>query len=218
MKRTLINIMGISGVISLMSYAAAVIFSPMAYPGYNWISQAVSDLSADNAPSKMLWQQLSCLYDICGLVSVMMVCVYVQGRLNKALRTGIYLFAAMNWISAAGYAMFPLSDSGSGESFRDIMHIYVVTLPVVVLSVTSLIFIMAGGFRDKKYRSLGAWAGASLLLMLAGAAGTAIVPREFFGIPERFSVFAAAGFNAVLGIYLFNGFYEDTGDKYDIKA
>ena len=63
MKRTLINIMGISGVISLMSYAAAVIFSPMAYPGYNWISQAVSDLSADNAPSKMLWQQLSCLYD-----------------------------------------------------------------------------------------------------------------------------------------------------------
>lgn len=28
----------------------------------------------------------------------------------------------------------------------------------------------------------------------------------FFGIPERFSVFAVTGFNAVLGIYLFNGF------------
>lgn len=30
--------------------------------------------------------------------------------------------------------------------------------------------------------------------------------KEFFGIPERFSLFAATGFNAVLGIYLFQGF------------
>ncbi|MEE1019368.1 MAG: hypothetical protein UH824_07800 [Acutalibacteraceae bacterium] len=29
------------------------------------------------------------------------------------------------------------------------------------------------------------------------------MPKEFFGIPERFSVFAATGFNAVLGVYLF---------------
>lgn len=118
MKRELINKLGLLGVISLVSYTAAVIFSPMAYPGYNWMSQAVSDLSADNAPSRMLWQQLSALYDICGLVSVMMVCIFVQDRLNKTLRTGIYLFAAMNWISAAGYAMFPLSDSGNGGAFK----------------------------------------------------------------------------------------------------
>jgi len=45
-----------------------------------------------------------------------------------------------------------------------------------------------------------------LFLMFAGAVGTNIVPREFFGIPERFSVFAATGFNAVLGIYLYCGF------------
>ena len=36
--------------------------------------------------------------------------------------------------------------------------------------------------------------------MLAGAAGTAVLPRAYFGIPERFSVFACAGFTAVLGI------------------
>ena len=39
-----------------------IIFSPLGYPGYNWMSQAVSDLSAQNAPSKMLWNQLSSLY------------------------------------------------------------------------------------------------------------------------------------------------------------
>ena len=45
-----------------------------------------------------------------------------------------------------------------------------------------------------------------IIAMFAGAIGTNIVPKEFFGIPERFSVFAATCFNAVLGVYLFLAF------------
>lgn len=206
MKRTLINRLGLLGVVALLSYTAAVIFAPLAYPGYNWMAQAVSDLSASSAPSKILWQQLSSLYNVCGIVSVTMVCVFIQDKLTKTLRTGIYLFAIMNWISNVGYAMFPLSDSGNAGAFQDMMHIYVVTVLVVLLSIVSLIVIMIGGYRDRKYRSLAVWATIALLLMFAGAIGTNIVPREYFGIPERFSVFAATGFNAVLGIYLYWGF------------
>jgi hypothetical membrane protein len=43
MKRQLINWLGLLGSISLLSYTAAVVFSPLAYPGYDWMSQAVSD-------------------------------------------------------------------------------------------------------------------------------------------------------------------------------
>lgn len=204
----MIQKLGLLGVVSLLSYTAAVVFSPLAYPGYDWMSQAVSDLSAGNAPSKLLWDQLASLYGVCGMISIMMVCVFIQGKLNKTLRAGIYLFAAMNWISSVGYAMFPLSDSGNAGTFQDVMHVYVVTLLVVVLSIVSLIVIMIGGYRDNTYRSLAIWATAALLLMVAGAVGTNVVPKEYFGIPERFSVFAAAGFNAVLGIYLFRGFLE----------
>lgn len=207
MKST-VQKLGLLGVISLLSYTAAVVFAPLAYPEYNWMAQAVSDLSASNAPSKMLWDQLSSLYGVCGMISIMMVCVFIQGKLNKTLRVGIYLFAIMNWVSSVGYAMFPLSDSGNAGAFQDIMHVYAVTVLVVILSIVSLALIMFGGFRDKKYRSLAIWATAALTLMLAGAIGTNVVPQEFFGIPERFSVFAATGFNAVLGIYLFRGFGE----------
>lgn len=206
MKKTLINRLGLLGLISLFSYTAAVIFTPSAYPGYNWMAQSVSDLSANNAPSKMLWQQLSALYDVCGIVSIMMVCVFIQGKLNKTIRIGIYLFAAMNWIANVGYALFPLSDSGNAGAFQDIMHIYVITVLVVLLSIISLVVIMIGGYRNGQYRTLAVWATIALLLMFAGALGTNIVPKEFFGIPERFSVFAATGFNAVLGIYLYYGF------------
>lgn len=140
MKKALINWLGLLGVISLLSYTAAVVFSPLAYPGYNWIAQAVSDLSASNAPSQMLWSQLSSLYGVCSVVSITLVCIYM------------------------------------------------------------------GGYRDKRYKPLAIWATTALLLMFAGAIGVGIVPKEYFGIPERFSVFAATGFNAVLGVYLFRGF------------
>ncbi|WP_083512031.1 DUF998 domain-containing protein [Amphibacillus sediminis] len=206
MKKTLINWLGILGPISLLSYTAAVIFSPLAYPNYNWMAQAVSDLSATNAPSRMLWIQLASLYNVCGIVSIMAVCIFIQQKLNKMLRLGIYLFAAMNWISSVGYAMFPLSDSGKAEAFQDIMHVYVVTILVVLLSIISLVVIMVGGYREKSYRTLAMWATIALLSMFAGAIGTVVVPQEYFGIPERFSVFAATGFNAVLGLYLFRGF------------
>ena len=43
--------LGIFGVISLLSYGAMVFFSPLAYPGYDWMSMAVS-LSAVGAPSR----------------------------------------------------------------------------------------------------------------------------------------------------------------------
>lgn len=206
MKKTLINWLGLLGVISLMSYTAAVVFAPLAYPDYNWLAQAVSDLSAANAPSKMLWNQLSSLYSVCGMVSLMMVCVYIKDRLNKTLCRGIYLFTIMNWISCVGYTMFPLSNSGYAGAFQDIMHGFVVTPLVVVLSIASLIVIMVGGYRDKQYKSLAVWATAALLMMFMGAIGVGVVPIEYFGIPERFSVFAATGFTAVLGVYLFKGF------------
>jgi hypothetical protein len=102
--------------------------------------------------------------------------------------------------------MFPLSDKGNAGTMQDIIHIYVVTALVVLLSIISLVVIMVGGYRDKQYRSLAVWATVALSLMFAGAIGTGIVPQDCFGIPERFSVIAATGFNAVLGIYLFKGF------------
>lgn len=45
MKKSLLNYCGLLGVVSLLSYSIAVIFSPLAYPGYEWMRQAVSDLS-----------------------------------------------------------------------------------------------------------------------------------------------------------------------------
>ena len=202
MKKSLIQKLGLLGVVSFISYAAAVVFAPLAYPGYNWMAQAVSDLSAANAPSLMLWNQLSALYNVCEVVCATVVCIGIRGQKTRLLRTGIYLFAIMEWISAVGYRMFPLSDSGYAGAFQGVMHMAVTAL-VVLLSVVSLIVIIAAGVKDRSCRSYGVCAAVALAMMLVGAMGMKIVPAEYFGVVERFSVFAATGFNAALGIHLF---------------
>ena len=202
MKKTLIQNLGLIGVVSFLSYTAAVVFAPLAYPGYDWLSQAVSDLSAANAPSLALWNQLTAFYNVCEVVCVTAVCIGIQGQKTKRLRIGIYLFAVMEWLSAVGYRMFPLSDSGYAGAFQDVMHM-VVTVAVVLLSIASLTIIIIAGAKNKDCRSYCVCAAVALVMMLVGALGMKIVPPQYFGVVERFSVFAATGFNAALGIHLF---------------
>ena len=102
MKKTLIQKLGLLGIVSFLSYTAAVIFAPLAYPGYDRLSQAVSDLSAVNAPSLALWNQLTAFYNACEVVCVTVVCIGIQGQKTKLLRIGVSLFAVMEWISAVG--------------------------------------------------------------------------------------------------------------------
>ncbi len=201
-RKSLLNMCGLLGAVSLLSYAAAVVFSPLAYPGYDPLAQAVSDLSAANAPSLALWNRLSSLYNVCEVMCVMMVCVGIAGVGTRLLRAGIYTFAAMEWISAVGYRSFPLSDSGYAGTLQDVMHM-VVTALVVVLSIVSLTLVIIAGARDAGCRSYGICAAVALCMMLVGALGMKLVPAAYFGVVERFSVFAATGFNAALGIHLF---------------
>ena len=181
MKKTLVNYLGLLGIASMLSYMAAMCFAPLAFPGYNWLAQAVSDLSADSAPSRVLWNQLSALYSPCGIVCCTMCCVAIRHSYNRILRLGVYLFAIMNWMSAVGYAMFPLTAAGLPSGFQNTMHL-VVTAFVVLLSIVSLAMMMFGGL------------------------GVNLVPSGYFGVVERFSTISAVGFNAVLGVYLFKGF------------
>lgn len=208
MNRKLINWLGLTGLLALLSYAAAVFISPLAYPGYHWMSQAVSDLSAESAPSRTLWNQLAAPYNFCGVVCATCVCVFVSEKkiASKLFRAGICLFTVMNWISSVGYAMFPLADGGKEiAAAQEVMHV-VVTALVVVFSIASLVCLIVAGCREKAVKGIGIWAAVTLLMMLVGSVGTGVAPPAYFGVAERFSVFAAVGFNAVLGWYLFRGF------------
>ena len=195
--------LGICGIISLLSYTAMVVFSPLAYPGYDWLSMAVSDLSAVGAPSAELAGQLNALYGPCGLVSIMAVCVASQNLKTKILRLGIYFFAAMEWISDVGYKLFPWVADADSSHPQNVMHL-IVTALVVIFSLTALILSIIGA-KKEGMKSLFIWACVCLAAMLLGPIGTGIMPKAVFGLFERFSTFSAVTFNAVLGTFLLLG-------------
>ena len=199
--------LGILGIISLLSYTAMVVFSPLAYPGYDWLSMAVSDLSAEGAPSAGLANQLNALFGPCGLVSIMAVCVGVAGSKAKLMKLGIYFFAAMEWICNVGYHLFPWVSGAPASNPQNIMHL-AVTVLVVVFSLAALVLI-AVGTKKEQLKSLRVWAVVCLAAMIIGPIGTSLLPQAVFGLFERFSTFSAVVFNAVLGIYLMKGLFYD---------
>lgn len=202
MERTF-RILGLAGVLALLSYTAMVVFSPIAYPGYDWMTMAVSELSADGAPSRALATQLNALFGPCSVVSATLVFIASKKSEVRLFRFGIACFMAMEWFCAAGYEMFPWISGADGMCFQNVMHL-AVTVAVVVLSLASLIMIVFSS-RRAGVSSLGKWALAALILMIAGPIGTALMPPSVFGLFERFSTFSAVIFNAILGIYLFQG-------------
>jgi len=208
MNKKLINWLGLTGLAALLSYVAAAYFCRNAFPGYDWMASAVSDLSANSAPSRQLWDKLSAVYQVGSVVCATCVAIFVSEKKisTKLFRVGIYLFTIMNWISKIGYTMFALDDAGKDiGSFQEVMHM-VITAFVVILSIVSLVLLIIAGFKNKEVRGVGIWAAVFFFMMLMGPIGMKAFPPEYFGIGERFSIYSAIGFNSVLGIYLFNGF------------
>lgn len=198
-----LRMLGILGIISLLSYTAMVVFSPLAYPGYDWLSMAVSNLSAEGALSEEFANQLNALFGPCGLVSIMAVCVGVAGCKSKLLKLGIYFFAVMEWACNVGYSLFPWVNDAPPSNPQNAMHL-AVTVLVVVFSLVSLVLVAIGA-RMEQIKSLSIWAIVCLVAMLIGPMGTALLPKAVFGLFERFSTFSAVVFNSVLGIYLMKG-------------
>ena len=205
MKRTKLEMLGLLGVVSFLSYLSMVVISPMFYPGYNSMTMAVSELSAVSSPSKAIADQLNSLFGPCGLVSIVAVWVSIPHTKPKSFRIGIALFMAMEWICNVGYSLFPWVSGESKMYFQNIMHL-IVTALVVSLSLSSLI-ILAISSKKAGLKSLGIIAGISLFIMILGPIGTALLPPSVFGLFERFSTFSTVAFNAVLGLYLFYGKY-----------
>ena len=140
----------ICGILNAVFYLLHDCIGARFYPGYNWMAQAVSDLTATDAPSRLIASELTKIHGIFSCVACTLICISAKGLWKEAsekiLRLGLYLFVAMNWISAIGYSLFPLTGSGYDGSFQSFVHVYVITVLVVLLSIVSLILIAVIAF------------------------------------------------------------------------
>lgn len=197
----LVRLLSLSGVVAAVFYFLHIYVGIQNYPNYNSLSQAVSDLTATDAPSVEVASRFSSLYSLFAVLGCTFLCLIVANQINKTFRLGIYLYTTMNWVSSIGYTLFPLSGQGFQGTFQDIMHFYVVTTAVVLLSIVSLLLLFIGGRRHKATKVIAMLGLIALLFMFLGSIGTGLAPKAYFGLFERFSVFSVVIYTALLGLF-----------------
>ena len=111
-KKKLINWLCLSGILSVIFYLLHDIIGAMHYSNYNWLSQAVSDLTATDASSFVIASGFTTVYKIFNCLCCALLCILIKNENKKTLRLGVYLFSIMNFISAIGYALLSIPGVG----------------------------------------------------------------------------------------------------------
>jgi len=201
-NKKLAEIFSLFGVIGVFFYFLHVLLGTLFYEGYNPMSQAISDLTASNSPSKNIARPFSFFYGIFTVIFSTYFFVYFKQKINRCVAFGAGLFCIMTIVSFLGYTFFPLSEAGYAGTFQDIMHM-AVTVAVVLLTIISLILFMIGFFRTQNIKYLGNVSLCTFLLLLTGAMLLNLFPKELFGIAERINVYSIVIYTGILSFWMY---------------
>jgi hypothetical membrane protein len=200
-NKKLIEIFSLFGVMGVFFYFLHVILGTLFYEGYNPMAQAISDLTASNSPSRNIAMPFSFFYGIFTAVFSICFFVYFKHKTNKFVAFGAGFFCSMTIVSFLGYTFFPLSESGYAGTFQDIMHI-AVTIMVVLFTIIALILLVIGFFKTKNIKYLGIISLCTFLLVLTGPMLMNILPKEYFGIAERISIYPLMVYTGILSLWM----------------
>lgn len=196
------------GILSSLLYIVANdVLAAMRYPGYNRISQPISELSATFAPSRPILVPLIVIYEV--LLIAFGIGVWRSAHNKRALRVTSGLVIAFG---AVGLASFPFAMTQL--DLTNTMHN--ITMGIV----TPLLMFLAVGFGAA---SLGRWfrlysiltfvalVVSSGLIIMETARIAAGEPAPWFGLTERMLIGAWLLWVAVLAIVLLRPQLEQTG-------
>jgi hypothetical membrane protein len=193
------------GVASTALYALADLLGGLSYPGYDFSSQAISELTAIGAPSRPLVVGLLFLYNVLVLLFGLGVLreAIAGPRLPLRITAGLLLVYAILGLAIGLFwsASFSMQQRGAGSLTTDAPHIIITAVMVLLL----LGAIATGSFGfDRRFRLysfativtvlvFGAWTSRFAPRIAAGEATPGL------GILERIDVYTAMLWIAVLG-------------------
>ncbi len=193
-----LNWIWILGIILCVSYILHDVLGMIMFKTYNPLIHEVSMLTSVGAPSRVISTLFSTLYGILSITLVGILIYKVKNQKHKILNVTLYVFLSMHIVSCLGYLLFPLT---YGENqLMDNVHVYAVTVYVVISSIISMIGFMIYGIQSK-INVLVMLTIATLILMVTGAMGTNLF-KDLFGIFERLSSYSVVLFTGVLGTYM----------------
>lgn len=200
-EKILIKVLLICGILSSILYVSMDIIAGMMYSGYNFNSQAISELSAIGAPTRPFWIVMSFFFN--PLVIAFGIGVWFSAGRKLSLRiTGILLtiWGALGFV----WLFFPMHMRGYIGSVTDTGHL--VLSGVTVLLMTMFIAFGSGArgkwFRIYSILTILAMLFFGALVGMQAPRVAAQLPTPGMGVIERVSVFSPMLWVLVLAIVL----------------
>jgi hypothetical protein len=179
------------GIASSVLYAAMDRIAAARWPGYDSAAQAISELSAIDAPTRPMWILPGAIYT--ALVCAFGWGVWKSGEANRALRiTGALILAygalGLLWPFAPMHQREVIA-AGQG-SLTDTMHLVLagITVPLMLVAIGVSAFAFDRTFRAFSIATLALVLISGLLTFQAASSIEAGIPTPWMGLSERISV------------------------------
>jgi hypothetical protein len=187
------------GVASSLVYVAADLLAGLRAPGYSFVSQAISELSAIGAPSRSVWLPLGILYDV--LLIAFGVGVWRCAGHKRGLRVAACLLIA---VGAIGSFWPPMHPRGSVATLTDTLHVVFATVISFLILLAIAFGATAAGTRFRRYSlaTLAALLVFGTLTFRYAPRVDANLPTPWLGLVERLNLGAFLLWVAVLGVVL----------------
>ena len=191
----------VCGILAAFVYVLTDVLASLRYPGYDVVSQGVSELMAVGAPTKTLVDSLFVVYGVLGIAFAIGVLRESSGQ--RALRwVGILLLG----YAVAGLLgrLFPAYPRGIGGFNDNIPHL-ILTAVLVVLMLAALRFAaytLGKQFQIYSFATLGVIVSLGIV---SGVYASRLVTHQStpgFGIVERVVIYAFLIWAAILGVAL----------------
>jgi hypothetical protein len=189
------------GVLSSVVHVAVDLFTSAVTPGYSYVDQTVSELSAIGAPTRGLWMALTSVYE--PLLLAFAWGVWRAGRGRRWLRASAIMLLG---VAATGvtWGFFPMHLRGDDKTFTDTMHV-LLTGPQAVFSIGAMAFGAAALGRRFRIYSI-----ATIVALLVGGALTGLVApaiatggaTPWIGLFERVNVYGYLLWVLILAVTL----------------
>jgi len=195
----------LSGAFSSILYVFMNIICDLQYPGYNSLSQTVSELSAIDAPTRTLWVSLGVIYSL--LVIAFGFGLWYSATVHHHLPTmGIVLMFS----AVIGFFWPPMHQreviASGGGTLSDTLHIVFtfITVPLMIFVIALGATVFGKAFRWYCIITLVVLLFFGILTGLQGSKLSTNEPTPWIGLWERINIGAYMLWVAVLSIILIN--------------
>lgn len=174
----------VCGIVSTLFYFAIDAFGALSYPGYDYASQTISEMSAVDSPTRLLLAPFYFIYTLLLLAFAFGVRAAADGK--SGVRMAGNLLAGVGFVGLV-LAFFPMQMRGNAPAFTDAMH-------VALGGVNSLLLLLAIGFAAGAFGPrFRLYSLATIVIMLVFGAWTFFLapalaenrPTPYLGIVER---------------------------------